>query len=283
LAEGADLAEVVAARLLRDLRTIFDAELAKQQKKEPGLQSAKQEIASQYLVERLLTLQESPWAHLENGRPLTQDKLAGLLRGFGIRPGNIGPETQRKRGYRRLQFMETWEAYLEAEIQVSPLAPPNQGAQVAQNGRKPPVSSQFQGAQEGPAVHPAKASKPAEIRQTVQPVHPADGGLGENIEKPPSEPPSAVPPLNHGGKDFSLQNATEVTRDPAASTSGKGNGERPHKPRNIVADLIREIAASHPHWSEERLSKQSGQPLAVVKRALANPPRPNSGGTAGAS
>jgi hypothetical protein len=283
LVDSSDLAEDDKILLLHDLRTIFDMELAKQKLVQPDLQPKDQEIQSKHLVSRLLTMQESPWEHLENGRPLTQHKLAGMLRGFGIRPGNIGSENDRQRGYRRLQFTEAWEAYTGAPVHISLLNPSNQSAQTAQNGRTPPVSGQFQSAQEGSAVHSENASKTAEIRQAVQSVHSETGIPGEKIKKPPSEPRSAAASHNHGGKDFSLHNAAETPSEEASGVPLNGNGGARTRPTNIVADLIREIAASHPDWSEERLSKQSGQPLAVVKRALTNRPRPASGGIAGAS
>lgn len=48
---------------------------------------------------------------------LTKDKLARLLRPFGIVPGFVGPEAARLRGYRRDAFGDAFEHHLAA---VSP-------------------------------------------------------------------------------------------------------------------------------------------------------------------
>jgi hypothetical protein len=283
LGDGADLAEDDAILLLHDLRTIFDVELARQKLVQPELQPEDQEIQSKHLVSRLLAMQESPWEFLENGRPLTQHKLARMLRGFGIKPSNIGPETQRTRGYRRLQFREAWEAYTGAPIHISPLDPLKQSAQTAQIGGNPPVSNHFQSAQEGSAVHFEEAPKTAELGQSVQSVHSGLGSYREKTLKQPSGSSSAATSYNRDGKDFSLRKAAEMAPAAASGAPRKDNGGDRPKPHNNVADLIRQIATDHPDWSEKRLSKQSGQPLAVVEHALANWPRPNGGGTAGAS
>jgi hypothetical protein len=48
----------------------------------------------------------------KNDKPLTQNKLARLLKHVGIAPEQVGPEDHRVRGYKREQFDETFERYL---------------------------------------------------------------------------------------------------------------------------------------------------------------------------
>jgi uncharacterized protein DUF3631 len=65
------------------------------------------------LVQRLTELEGRPWAEFgRTGKPMTQNSLARLLRPLGIRPGNIGPEDSRVRGYKSAQFQDAFERYL---------------------------------------------------------------------------------------------------------------------------------------------------------------------------
>jgi hypothetical protein len=261
LADGADRAEDNAIQLLHDLRTIFDTDLKQRQ-----LLPEKQEIESKHLVGQLLQMAESPWACLANGRPLTQHKLATLLRDFGITPGKIGPEDHRQRGYRRLQFIEAWEAYPEALKPVSPESVRNQSVQSVQNGRNPPVSEDFQSVQEQSAGHFEKAAKTAEIRQAGQSGQFDSGNRSENSPLALSDASASSSEYNPHAKDLSLRkpegNALEGASGGAAP---KANGQ---DGAIHVGDIIRRLAANHPTWTEERLAKQTGQPIAAVKRAL---------------
>jgi hypothetical protein len=83
--------------LLADIRLVFN----------------QSELASQEPVEHPVKLEGRPWAEFgRSGKPLTMNALARLLRPFKIRPGYIGPESDRTRGYRRDAFDEAFERYL---------------------------------------------------------------------------------------------------------------------------------------------------------------------------
>jgi Protein of unknown function (DUF3631) len=73
------------------------------------------EVRSADLVQRLIELEGRPWAELSRGKPLTQNRLARLLKPLAIGPGNVGPENSRARGYRRDQFQDAFERYLAPE------------------------------------------------------------------------------------------------------------------------------------------------------------------------
>ena len=71
------------------------------------------EIRSADLVQRLVELEGRPWAEMgKNDKPLTQNRLARLLKPLGIGPENVGPEDARVRGYKREQFDEAFARYL---------------------------------------------------------------------------------------------------------------------------------------------------------------------------
>ncbi len=87
--------------LLGDIRDIFDA-------------VASDRMASTVLIEHLIDVVPRPWAEYgKSGKPITQNKLARLLKPLGIAPGQVrfGPKDTRK-GYARSQFEEVFERYL---------------------------------------------------------------------------------------------------------------------------------------------------------------------------
>jgi hypothetical protein len=105
LADG-DIDEVSRTELLlADIRDIFG---------EPKVT----EISSATLIERLCAIVPRPWAEYgRTGKPITQNKLARLLKPLGIITALIGDD--RLRGYRRWQFEDAFERY------VSPSIPPS--------------------------------------------------------------------------------------------------------------------------------------------------------------
>jgi hypothetical protein len=66
---------------------------------------------------------------------------------------------------------------------------------------------------------------------------------------------------------------------PAAAIDPRkpGNGADA-APQVSVGTLIRLMAAIHPEWGAERLAKESGQPVSIVKRTLARKPRTSPAG-----
>jgi hypothetical protein len=78
------------------------------------------EVRSADLVQRLNELEGRPWAELNHGKPLTQNRLARLLKPLAIGPENVGPESSRARGYKRHQFQEAFERYLAPDAPSKP-------------------------------------------------------------------------------------------------------------------------------------------------------------------
>jgi putative DNA primase/helicase len=107
--EGHDSA--VNVELLADIRRAF------------GEQDT--EIRSADLVARLTADPERPWASWKKGKALTQNQLARLLRPFGIASEDVRPLGQSHgKGYRRVRFEESWEAYLPGQNTPAPPFPP---------------------------------------------------------------------------------------------------------------------------------------------------------------
>jgi hypothetical protein len=74
------------------------------------------EITSTDLVKTLVALEGRPWAEMgRNRKPLTQNRLARMLKPLGIGPKNVGPKDARVRGYILADFKEVFERYLAPE------------------------------------------------------------------------------------------------------------------------------------------------------------------------
>ena len=74
-------------------------------------------IASAELVRRLVTLEDRPWADWAGGRPITQARVAGLLRPFGIHPMKLRVGERTANGYTRRMFADSWSRYLPRNVE----------------------------------------------------------------------------------------------------------------------------------------------------------------------
>jgi putative DNA primase/helicase len=86
--------------------------------------SADDEIPSAILVQKLIEKPGRPWAEMpgkdgKEGKQLSQNKLARLLKPLAIGPELIGP--RRVSGYKRAHFKEVFERYLSDEGGLEPL------------------------------------------------------------------------------------------------------------------------------------------------------------------
>jgi hypothetical protein len=90
----------IATQLFMDIQTVFTTD----------------QIRSQALVERLVAVEGHPWAEFgRNGQPITQNKLARLLKPYKIGPETIriGPgEKDTAKGYKLVRFSDAFGRYL---------------------------------------------------------------------------------------------------------------------------------------------------------------------------
>jgi hypothetical protein len=78
--------------------------------------AGKGEVPSADLVKALIELEGHPWAELgKNRKPLTQNRLARMLKPLGIAPKKIGPGKERVNGYVCTHFEEAFGRYLGSE------------------------------------------------------------------------------------------------------------------------------------------------------------------------
>jgi hypothetical protein len=154
--------------LLSDIRDIFAG--AKDDELIPSAPLV--EIASATLVERLIEIVPRPWAEYgQSGKPITQNKLARLLKPLGVSPKKVGPEKNRLNGYERKQFDDAFDRYLAP---VTPLS--NRTA-----GQPPEKSSTYEGVATGQPENgcPVASSAKSFSHNEMSGCPVAQGGAGE--------------------------------------------------------------------------------------------------------
>ena len=93
--------DTLAIRLLADVRQVFTEDA----------------IGSADLVYRLIRLEDRPWADGAAGRPITQARVARLLRPFGISPLKLRFGARTANGYTRRMFADAWSRYLPRTVE----------------------------------------------------------------------------------------------------------------------------------------------------------------------
>jgi putative DNA primase/helicase len=100
----------IGTTLLGDFRSIFADEKAANEKDPPD------RLPSSAIAEKLHGLEDRPWAEWgRNGKPISPNQIARLLRPFGVAPETIVVTGDRRlKGYLLARFQEAFERYLDA-------------------------------------------------------------------------------------------------------------------------------------------------------------------------
>jgi putative DNA primase/helicase len=103
---GADSSDnqSLGVRLLADIQILFKSEFADQ-------------LPSEKIVKALIEIEDGPWAEHNKGRGLTVNGMASLLKPFNIRPRTIRFLGKTPKGYRLVDFEDTFQRYLGFEPQ----------------------------------------------------------------------------------------------------------------------------------------------------------------------
>lgn len=97
----------IGPMILHDIRAIFD---------EKGVDR----IWSEDLVDALIELEERPWCEWKNGKSITKNSMARLLKPFKVRSGDIRFGAIKKKGYKRDNLEDAWKRYLpQPEVPIS--------------------------------------------------------------------------------------------------------------------------------------------------------------------
>jgi hypothetical protein len=148
---GADQTEEsLGVRLLRDVRAAFDKERA-------------DKLGTARLLALLAEDEEAPWREWR-GSGLTPERLAKMLKPYGIRPKAIRLEESTPRGYQREQFHDAWLRYLPQDATTTTAATTPVGGGAA------PATARHMPATPGRNGQPAAATTPLWVQQPGPPT-----------------------------------------------------------------------------------------------------------------
>jgi hypothetical protein len=102
--------ESLGIKLLSDLRDVFDKTDADR-------------LPSAEIVSCLIEIQTSPWAELNQGKPISANRLARLLKPFRIFPRVVRVGEKTPAGYFRDSFADAWQRYLPLIPDTEPQQP----------------------------------------------------------------------------------------------------------------------------------------------------------------
>jgi len=74
-------------------------------------------LGSADLVHRLVSLEDRAWADETGGRPITQARVARMLRPFGIHPMKLRFGETTANGYTIRMFADSWSRYLPRNVE----------------------------------------------------------------------------------------------------------------------------------------------------------------------
>jgi hypothetical protein len=101
--EAQDSDESIGRALLSDIRQIFDTK-------------GGDRIPSAALADALAEIETSSWGEWSHGRPISQAKVARLLRPYGITPHNVRIGETVLKGYEAENFADAWKRYLRVSV-----------------------------------------------------------------------------------------------------------------------------------------------------------------------
>lgn len=93
-------------RLLKDIRQVMESR---------GVDR----LSSAELTGALAEIETSPWGDWSHGKPISQAKLAHLLRPYEIEPHNVRVGDRVLKGYETTDFLDAWERHLPPAYQPS--------------------------------------------------------------------------------------------------------------------------------------------------------------------
>ena len=144
--------EDIVIELLTDLREIFaDADATF--------------IATKVLMEKLVALEDRPWATWNRGKPMTGHRLARLLQPLDIIPAQNAERTAR--GYFADRFVDAWARYLGSKCPECP--------DPSKNGPEP-AFSKCPDIQSADTSKNAKTSTNTGLKDTPDTLNPGEGG-----------------------------------------------------------------------------------------------------------
>ena len=180
--EHRDDAESLGVRLLRDICSKFDVESA-------------DKLTTGKLLEQLLKYDDAPWRYL-NGGSLDANRLARLLKPYGIAPKQFKESGGKARGYLRAHFEDAWARYLPVPGTEPGTPVPSHENPLVERDSGVPGSPGSVGTEMNPV--PSKPHKQAKV-----PGVPAnEGGTSDTVTPGQDCPPTSVYVNDRGEAEF---------------------------------------------------------------------------------
>jgi hypothetical protein len=99
--EGSSDTSTVGVRLLSAIKVVFDQ-----------IDRTEDAISSDELVANLIAEPTSEWHEWKNGKGITQNQVARILRSFHVFPEQVRISGRQVRGYLRARFADAWQRYV---------------------------------------------------------------------------------------------------------------------------------------------------------------------------
>jgi putative DNA primase/helicase len=162
----------IGVMLLHDIKIVFD-DRQKKGDKDAG------RISSTDLRDRLVALDDRPWATWFRGKQITAARVARLLKDFGIFPNTIKlSDGKQPNGYKRSQFDDAFARYLP-----QPPGPPVQSSPSSPTPANPWDSGQSQGSPQGASGEVSESAQSLEkqgVGEDGELSSPHSGSLDDN-------------------------------------------------------------------------------------------------------
>jgi DNA polymerase I len=131
----APIDQSLSVELLKDIRQIFDDGVFELDN------DGSKKIASAALVDKLVSSEERPWATYNKGKPISQNQVGRLLKGFPIYSRYVWIGNKTLKGYIESQFKDAFERYLPPDTPPDPpeTPPPPSPTDSEPQGHKAPL------------------------------------------------------------------------------------------------------------------------------------------------
>jgi hypothetical protein len=164
----------ISVELLQAVKAIFAARISAPRNSD--------RIKSEDLVDQLIADATAPWATYNKGKPISQRQVAGLLKGYEIRPKVIRlDDGSTPRGYLLEWFIDAFDRFCEAQQSAEAADPPSRSATSATDLFSKDFS-RFSSATSQNDVADKKDGKASNINDVA---HVADGEGGAGITSTP--------------------------------------------------------------------------------------------------
>jgi hypothetical protein len=101
----------LGVQLLSDILEIFISASTTTKSYPKLYNEINEKISTKVLINKLCAQLESPWADIK-GKPITDQKLASMLRGYGITSKQVRIDDFNGKGYESEDFYDAWKRYL---------------------------------------------------------------------------------------------------------------------------------------------------------------------------